>query len=190
MARLTPTAVVAASPVKKHSQFVQKLFSTKHFRVYSSDDIIGCEIGGSLKNVIAIAAGITDGLKLGDNTKAALITRGLAQMSTLGQALGANPLTFSGLSGLGDLMVTCASKHSRNRAVGEQIGMGRKLEHILNEMQMVAEGVESTKSIHALSQEKNIELPIPDKVFEVLFEHLDPLLAIEALMTREYRNEL
>jgi glycerol-3-phosphate dehydrogenase (NAD(P)+) len=167
----------------------QKLFNTKFFRVYSSSDVIGCEIGGALKNVIAIAAGIIDGLELGDNTKAALITRGIAEISRLGTELGADNRTFSGLSGLGDLFVTCNSRHSRNRFVGEQIGRGRKLNDIMHEMQMVAEGIKTTKSAWELAAKHKVELPIIEQVHKILFENVPPLKAINELMTRQSREE-
>jgi len=189
VAKGIPTTVVAASAKHKSANFVQHVFLTPTFRVYSSDDIIGCELGGSLKNIIAIAAGIIDGLTLGDNTKAALITRGLAEMTRLGTILGANPQTFSGLSGLGDLFVTCDSKHSRNRFVGEQIGRGKTLQQIQKEMKMVAEGVSTTKSAFSLAKKYNVELPIVEQVHKILFENVSPLDAIKELMTRESKRE-
>lgn len=184
-----PTTVVAASSEHKSADFAQEVFLTPTFRVYSSDDVIGCELGGSLKNIIAIAAGIIDGLELGDNTKAALITRGLAEMTRLGTMLGANPQTFSGLSGLGDLFVTCNSRHSRNRYVGEQIGKGKSLGQIQSEMKMIAEGVTTTKSAYSLSQKHNVELPIIEQVHKILFENVAPIDAIKELMTRESKRE-
>lgn len=189
VSRRTPTTIVAASEMIENAKQIQNIFSNKYFRVYTSGDVIGCEIGGALKNVIAIAAGIIDGLGIGDNTKAALITRGLAGMGRLGVALGANPITFSGLSGLGDLIVTCNSKHSRNRYVGEQIGKGRKLKEILSEMKMVAEGVETTISAKQLSQKHQVELPITEQVYRILFDDVNPLEAIASLMTRETKHE-
>lgn len=185
-----PTTVVTSSEDLGYSRFIQILFSNENFRVYTSQDIVGCELGGSIKNVIAIAAGIVDGLKLGDNTKAALITRGLAEMSRLSVSMGANALTISGLSGLGDLIVTCNSKHSRNRKVGELIGSGKKLIEIVNEMKMIAEGVETTKSAFYLAKKHNVEMPIVTKVYQILFENLSPVEALKHLMTREYRHEL
>jgi glycerol-3-phosphate dehydrogenase (NAD(P)+) len=184
-----PTTVVTASPELDTARFIQKTFSNAFFRVYSSDDVIGCELGGALKNVIAIAAGIIDGLGFGDNTKAALITRGLAGMTRLGAVLGAKPHTFSGLSGLGDLVVTCNSKHSRNRYVGEQIGRGKKLKTILGEMKMVAEGVQTTESAYSLGDKHKVELPITEQVYRILFEDIEPIEAIETLMTRQSRHE-
>lgn len=189
VSRNLATTVVAASKDNSSAVLVQNTFTTPNFRVYTTDDVIGCEIGGSLKNVIAIAAGMIDGLQLGDNTKAALITRGLAEMSRLGVALGADPLTFSGLSGLGDLYVTCSSKFSRNRFVGEEIGRGKKITQITNEMKMVAEGVTTTKSAHFLAVKHNVELPIVNQVYKILFEDNSPLEALKKLMTRETKRE-
>jgi len=162
---------------------------TSYFRVYSSVDILGVEYGGALKNVIAIGAGIVDGAKFGDNTKAAIMTRGIAEISRLGIYLGAKPETFSGLSGMGDLIVTCMSKHSRNRYVGEQIGRGRKLKDILKSMNMVAEGVETSRSVHKLSQEHEVETPICTAVYQILFEERDPAKVTYELMTRDMKIE-
>ncbi len=184
-----PTTVVAASANQEAASLVQQCFSTPWFRVYSSDDVTGCELGGSLKNVIAIAAGVIDGLEMGDNTKAALITRGLAEMVRLGTAFGADKMTFSGLSGLGDLFVTCNSLHSRNRYVGEQIGKGRTLKDILSEMQMVAEGVSTTKSVHQLQQKQRVEMPICEQMYKILFEDKSPRAAINDLMVRQSKPE-
>ena len=189
VSRHTPTTIVAASEVIENARHIQKIFTNQYFRVYTSEDVVGCEIGGALKNVIAIAAGIIDGLGIGDNTKAALLTRGLAGMSRLGVTLGANPITFSGVSGLGDLFVTCNSRHSRNRYVGEQIGKGRKLKDILSEMKMVAEGVETTISAYQLSQKHKVELPITEQVYRILFDDVNPLEAIANLMMRETKHE-
>lgn len=189
VANRIPTTVVAASEHNLYEKQIIEIFTRPYFRLYSSLDVVGCEIGGSLKNVIAIAAGIVDGLNFGDNTKAALITRGLAETSRLGIALGANPATFSGLSGLGDLYVTCSSKHSRNRFVGEQIGKGKKLSEIINEMEMIAEGVSTTESAFALSRKHKVEMPITENVYNILFEGLKPLEAINRLMSRESKRE-
>ena len=158
-------------------------------RVYTNTDILGVELGGALKNVIAIAAGICDGAGFGDNTKAALQPRGLVEMARLGTAMGAKPETFAGLSGMGDLIVTCMSKHSRNRYVGEQIGRGRKLTEILSTMTMVAEGVKTTRSARQLSRNYQIEMPITDQVYQILFEDKDTHLALEELMMREPKQE-
>ncbi|MEG8945999.1 NAD(P)H-dependent glycerol-3-phosphate dehydrogenase [Rosettibacter firmus] len=189
VSRKIPTAVVAASSDIDTAKEIQSTFITSYFRVYSSTDILGVEYGGALKNVIAIGAGIVDGAKFGDNTKAAIMTRGIAEISRLGIALGARPETFSGLSGMGDLIVTCMSKHSRNRYVGEQIGMGKKLKDILKNMKMVAEGVETSKSVYQLSIKHNIETPICTAVYKILFEELDPIKVTYELMTRDMKAE-
>ncbi|MFW6276170.1 MAG: NAD(P)H-dependent glycerol-3-phosphate dehydrogenase [Bacteroidota bacterium] len=189
VARHLPTTVVTASENHSLAEKIQDLFTQPYFRVYTSEDLTGCETGGSLKNVIAIAAGIIDGLGLGDNTKAALLTRGLAEMSRLGIALGANPLTFSGLSGLGDLFVTCNSKHSRNRRVGEKIGKGKTLEEISKETKTVAEGVFTAESAYYLVLKHNVEMPIAEQVFKILFEGREPTEAIKGLMARSTKRE-
>jgi glycerol-3-phosphate dehydrogenase (NAD(P)+) len=168
---------------------VQKVFSNNYFRVYSSSDLIGTEIGGALKNVIAIAAGISDGADFGDNTKSALMTRGINEIMKLGLLLKAKKETFFGLSGIGDLIVTCASKHSRNRFVGEQIGSGKKLGVILKEMKMVAEGVATTKSAYELSKKYKIEMPIVEEVYAILFKDRSPHLATRNLMQRNLKTE-
>lgn len=183
------TAVVSASADIKTARKIRELFRTQYFRVYSSNDIIGVELGGSLKNVIAIAAGICDGAGFGDNAKAALLTRGMVEMIRLGTTMGAQQETFAGLSGIGDLIVTCMSKHSRNRYVGEQIGQGRKLEEILNEMVMVAEGVKTTRSVYQLMKKYDVEMPISEQVYKVLFENKPPLKAVSDLMTRDPKEE-
>ena len=185
-----PTAVVAAGPSEKTVTEVQETFSSGRFRVYNSDDIIGVELGGSLKNIIAIAAGIADGLGLGDNTKGALLTRGLAEMTRLGIAKGARPETFAGLSGVGDLMTTCFSRHSRNRSVGERIGQGEKLDDILASMTMVAEGVATCRSGWELSGRNEVEMPITAEVYRVLFEQKSPIEAVEQLMGRALKAEI
>ena len=185
-----PTTVVAASSDMNTSRLVQATFMTPYFRVYVSNDLRGVELGGSLKNVIAIAAGIVDGANLGDNTKAALMTRGIAEITRVGVKLGAHERTFSGLSGIGDLMVTCMSRHSRNRHVGVEIGKGRKLDEILSEMVMVAEGVETTKSARALAKKVGVEVPIVDEVYKMLFEGKNPHDACYDLMTRDPKGEV
>jgi glycerol-3-phosphate dehydrogenase (NAD(P)+) len=184
-----PTTVVISSDDHGLSKSIQSEFSNAYFRVYSADDVIGAELGGALKNVIAIAAGLIDGLELGDNTKAALLTRGLAEISRLGVALGANPQTFSGLSGLGDLMVTCNSRHSRNRFVGEQIGRGKTLKGVRETMSMVAEGITTTDSAYQLGLQHKVEMPITEQVFEILFHDKPPLEAMKELMNRRTRRE-
>lgn len=185
-----PTAVVIAGHDSDVLSEIQTTFSNQSFRVYQSADLIGVELGGSLKNIIAIAAGITAGLKMGDNTLGALITRGLAEISRLGIAMGAKAETFSGLSGIGDLITTCASKHSRNRYVGEHIGKGEKLSDVLKNMTMVAEGVQTTKSGFALSEKHNVEMPITAEVYKVLFEDKSPAEALGQLMGRKLKSEI
>ncbi len=184
------TTVVCASVDAGTTRLVQSAFGTEYFRIYGSTDVVGVELGGSLKNVISIGAGICDGAGFGDNTKAALITRGIAEMRRLGTVLGADPHTFAGLSGLGDLIVTTMSRHSRNRHVGEEIGRGRSLTEVLAGMTMVAEGVETTISAHALAQRAGVDMPITREVYNILFEGRDPVAATYELMTRETRDEL
>jgi glycerol-3-phosphate dehydrogenase (NAD(P)+) len=184
-----PTAVVAASIEKETSQTIQTVFMNSFFRVYKSTDILGVELGGAFKNVIAIGAGIIDGAGFGDNTKAAIMTRGVAEISRLGLVMGARPETFAGLSGMGDLIVTCMSKHSRNRYVGEQIGRGKKLKEVLKSMEMVAEGVETTKSVNQLAAKYKVETPIANEVYQILFEDKDPIKATTDLMTRDMKFE-
>lgn len=184
-----PTAVVAASESEETAKSIQNLFSSAYFRVYSSTDIKGVELGGAVKNVIAIGAGIIDGAKFGDNTKAAIMTRGIAEIARLGLAFNCKPETFSGLSGMGDLIVTCMSKHSRNRFVGEKIGEGKKLKEVLKSMDMIAEGVETCRSVKALSNKVEVELPIVNEVYRILFEDKDPILATTELMTRDIKAE-
>ena len=186
----TPTSVVAASEDIESAEEVQRILSTPYFRVYTSEDVIGVELGGALKNVIVIASGICDGLGLGANAKGALLTRGLAEITRLGKAMGANPLTFAGLSGIGDLITTSFSKYSRNRYVGEEIGKGRRLKDILSSMVMVAEGVSTSRSVVALSKRYNIEMPISQTVYEVLFEGLSPKEGVKRLMERELKPEI
>lgn len=185
-----PTTVVAAGRSVEMVERVQAAFSNAYFRVYKSDDVIGVELGGSLKNIIAIAAGITDGLDLGDNTKGALITRGLAEITRLGLAMGARSETFAGLSGVGDLVTTCYSRHSRNRYVGEQIAKGRKLSEVLENLKMIAEGVETTRSGYELARLHNVEMPITNEVYEVLFRDKSPSEALQDLMGRELKAEI
>ena len=184
-----PTTAVVASLNKKISKNIQKIFSTQSFRVYTNSDVIGVELGGSLKNVIAIACGVSDGLGFGTNTKAAILTRGLAEISRLGKAMGAKIETFSGISGLGDLVTTCISKQSRNRMVGELIGKGKKLKEICRHMQMVAEGVPTAKSAYALSLKYNVDMPIIKEVYHLLYMHKSPRQAVKDLMTRKSKEE-
>jgi len=185
-----PTTVVAASSCLDTAEKVQEAFHTSMFRVYVNTDIVGVEIAGSVKNIIAIAAGISDGIGYGDNAKAAIITRGLAEMSRLAVSLGGEPMTVSGLSGIGDLVVTCLSRHSRNRYLGEQIGKGRKLEEVISHMNMVAEGVSTTKAVFSLSTRLGVDMPITCAVYEMLFENKPAEQAILDLMTREPKKEL
>ena len=190
VSRGVPTAVVVASKHEHMATTIQKALSNVSFRIYRSNDIIGVELGGSLKNVIAIAAGICDGAGFGDNTKAALQPRGLAEIIRLGRKLGAAPITFSGLSGMGDLIVTCMSMHSRNRYVGEQIGKGNTLESVLANMTMVAEGIRTCKSTYDLAQKYNVEMPICSEVYGILFENKEPIHAMTDLMNRDVKPEI
>ena len=185
-----PTTLVSASKNEKSASIIQKIFSNNTLRTYKSHDILGVELGGAMKNVIAIAAGICDGIGYGDNSKAALLTRGMGEISKLGMAMGADLLTFQGLSGFGDLIVTCLSKHSRNRSVGQAIGEGRSLENVLDEMSMVAEGVLSAKSIHQLRLKHNVDMPIHEAIYNVLFKGEDPKKSVENLMTRSLTTEV
>ena len=184
-----PTTIVASSIDESVSKSVQKIFSNQFFRVYRNPDIKGVEIGGSIKNIIAIAAGICKGVGFGDNTIAAIIVRGCEEFSYLGEVLGANRSTFFGLSGMGDLIVTATSKHSRNRKVGEWIGQGLSISQIENNLNMVAEGIETTKAVRALAKEKNIDMPICFQVYQIIFKGKDPLLAMKELMTRKLKIE-
>ncbi|HET9439226.1 MAG TPA: NAD(P)H-dependent glycerol-3-phosphate dehydrogenase [Longimicrobiales bacterium] len=189
VARHMPTAVTMASHHLASATRAQQLFQAPYFRVYTNPDVIGVELGGSLKNVIAIAAGMAAGLQLGHNALAALITRGLAEITRLGVARGANPLTFSGLAGMGDLILTCTGELSRNRSVGVALGQGKSIEEILGGMFMVAEGVETTRAAHALAQRAGIEMPIVAEVHGVLFEGRTAREAVENLMLREPKPE-
>lgn len=185
-----PTAVVAASVARSAADQVQALLSNPRFRVYTHDDVTGVELGGALKNVMAVATGICEGAGLGFNSRAALITRGLAEMTRLGVALGASAATFAGLTGMGDLVLTCTGALSRNRAVGLAIGQGRTLDEALAGKQTVAEGVVTTRSALALAEREGIEMPIVATVSRILFEGRSPLAGISELMTRELRSEL
>jgi glycerol-3-phosphate dehydrogenase (NAD(P)+) len=190
VAQQQPTAVTVASHNADAAEAAQELFQTAYFRCYTSTDVTGVELGGALKNVIAVAAGMVAGLGLGHNTRAALITRGLAEIARLGVKLGANPLTLSGLAGMGDLILTCTGGLSRNRHVGVELGKGRTLDDVLNEMTMVAEGVETTRAAHALAQRTGIEMPIVAEVHAVLFEGRSAADAAENLMLREPKAEI
>lgn len=184
-----PSTIVAACTDEQSGKRVQQAFMSDSLRVYTNTDILGVEYGGSLKNVIAIAAGILAGMGYGDNTLAALLTRGLFEMTRLGVHLGAREETFAGLSGMGDLIVTCLSTHSRNRHVGYELGKGRKLQEILDDMKMVAEGINTAKSVHQLITKTGVEMPISEQIFQVLFEDKDPRVAVEELMGRAPRQE-
>ncbi|WP_432821862.1 NAD(P)H-dependent glycerol-3-phosphate dehydrogenase [Trichloromonas sp.] len=184
-----PTAVVAASADAKAAAAAQDVFSTPSFRVYTNDDVIGVELGGALKNVVALAAGVSDGLGFGYNTRAALITRGLAEMTRMGLALGANPATFAGLAGMGDLVLTCTGDLSRNRTVGMELGRGRSLDEILGNMNMVAEGVKTTLSAFQLAQKIGVDVPITEQMYRILYQNKDPRQAVSDLMLRELKAE-
>lgn len=185
-----PTAVTVASKSIVCAETVQHVFATPEFRVYTNEDVVGVELGGSVKNVIAIAAGVIDGLGLGLNTRAALITRGMTEMRRLGLAMGARASTFGGLAGLGDLVLTCTGDLSRNHTLGKKIGQGMKLQEVLGEMRMVAEGVKTARSLYNLSNELNVEMPISQSVYSILHQDLDPKIALHQLMTRDLKHEL
>ncbi len=189
VARGRPTSVVAAFRQRAEAEAVQALFMRPTLRVYANTDLVGVEIGGSVKNVMAVAAGMSDGLGLGDNAKAALVTRGLAEITRLGLAMGAQAPTFAGLAGLGDLVVTCFSQHSRNRAFGERVGRGETRAEALGHSTMVVEGVRTTESVRALSQRHGVEMPITGAVYAILFEGLDPADAVGHLMERDPTQE-
>ncbi len=188
VARQIPTTIVVASE-SEDGRKVGGLLTTERFRVYTSGDVIGVEMGGALKNVIAIAAGISDGMGFGTNAKAAILTRGLAEITRLGVKMGAEKSTFSGLSGVGDLATTCISSHSRNRWFGAEIASGRSVEEILGDTEMVVEGFGTAKSAHELSKKYGVEMPIAEKVYEVLYEKKDPGSAVKELMTRDPKDE-
>lgn len=185
-----PTTVTAASSDIEAAKEVQDLFMNNYFRVYTNNDIVGVEIGAALKNVIALAAGITDGLGYGDNAKAALITRGLAEISRLGVKMGAHPLTFSGLTGLGDLIVTCTSVHSRNWKAGNMLGQGNSLEDVISGMGMVIEGVRTAKAAHQLAMKYEVVMPLTEALYTVLFEEVPPKIVVDQLMNRMKKQEV
>ena len=185
-----PTTLVAASNDVQTAEIIQNLFATEKLRTYLNRDIRGVELGGSMKNVIAIAAGICDGIGYGDNSKAALMTRGMMEITRLGEAMGARVKTFRGLSGYGDLIVTCLSKHSRNRQLGQLIGEGKTLEDITSDMSMIAEGIFTAKSVHQLQLKHNVEMPIHEAIYQVLFQKKDPKNSVAELMTRRLSEEL
>jgi glycerol-3-phosphate dehydrogenase (NAD(P)+) len=189
VSRHIPTSVVAASKNADLAALVQREFAADTFRIYTNDDIIGVELAGAVKNVIAVAAGICDGLGLGDNSKGALLTRGLAEIMRLGKRMGARPETFSGLAGMGDLITTCISRHSRNRKFGDLIGSGLSMEDALKQMVMVAEGVETTRSVYEMARSLEVELPIVEQVYATLFEGKTAREAVRDLMAREQKSE-
>lgn len=190
VARKVPTAVTLAGDDLQTAKAVQHVISTGYFRIYTSLDKIGVEIAGASKNVIALAAGVSDGMSFGYNSRAALITRGLAEITRLGVKMGSNPLTFLGLAGIGDLLLTCTGDLSRNRTVGIQLGQGRRIKDILAEMRMVAEGVKTAKSIHFLARRIGVEMPICEQVYRVLYEDKDPRVVVRELMERDLKHEL
>lgn len=185
-----PTTLVAACEKKEVCEMLQELFMTEYLRIYTNDDILGVEIGGALKNIIALCAGISDGLGLGDNAKAALMTRGISEISRLGAAMGAKTATFAGLSGIGDLIVTCTSMHSRNRRAGILIGQGKSADEAAKEVNMVVEGVYATREAYKLAKKYNVEMPITEKVYGVLFEGKSAKDVVYDLMTRDRKAEI
>lgn len=185
-----PTTVVVSSKDENAANEVQDLFITKNFRVYTNDDLVGVEIGGAVKNIIALAAGICDGIGYGDNSKAALMTRGMAEIVRIGIKLGGKPETFLGLTGMGDLIVTCTSIHSRNRRAGFLIGKGESTEEAIKDVGMVVEGIKACKAFYELKEKLNVEMPITDVLYKVLFQNKDPKDAVVALMERERKNEI
>lgn len=185
-----PTTVTAACENNDSAERVQDLFMNQYFRVYTNTDVIGVEVGGALKNIIALAVGITDGLGLGDNAKAAIMTRGLAEIARLGVKMGATPLTFSGLTGVGDLIVTCTSQHSRNWRAGNMLGKGKSLDEVLEEMGMVVEGIRTTKAAHQMAKAYDVPMPITEALYGVLFENIPTEEAVGHLMGRMKKNEM
>lgn len=190
VAKRQPTTVTVSSFNNDQARIAQDLFINESFRVYTSPDMIGIELGGALKNIIALGAGISDGLGYGDNAKAALITRGLAEIARLGNSLGANPLTFLGLPGVGDLIVTCTSVHSRNWKAGNLLGKGKTLDEILNQMGMVVEGVRTVRAAYTFAKEQQVEMPITTGIYQILFENKEPKNVVEQLMSRSKREEM
>ncbi|NEY71240.1 NAD(P)H-dependent glycerol-3-phosphate dehydrogenase [Bacillus mesophilus] len=190
VSRRQPTTVTVACENMESAEKIQDMFINQHLRVYTNPDVVGVEIGGALKNIIALAAGITDGLGYGDNAKAALITRGLAEIARLGVAMGANPLTFAGLTGIGDLIVTCTSVHSRNWRAGNLLGKGQSLNEVLDNMGMVVEGVRTTKAAYQLAQKMNVSMPITNALYDVLFNNKKPKEAVDSLMARGKTHEM
>jgi glycerol-3-phosphate dehydrogenase (NAD(P)+) len=190
VARRQPSATVIACADQDRAVRLQELFMTSSFRVYTNPDVVGCELGGAMKNVIAIGAGIATGMGFGDNARAALITRGLAEIARLGSRMGGNPLTFAGLAGMGDLVATCISPLSRNRHVGQELGKGRKLAEITGEMNMVAEGVKTSRPLCAIAERNGVEVPLSEHVVKILYEDMSPSELLVSLMEREPKPEL
>ena len=190
VSKFMPTTLVAACENVKYAQKVQDAFMSPSLRVYTNPDIVGVELGGALKNIIAFGAGMCDGLGYGDNTKAALMTRGIAEIGRLGVAMGANVNTFTGLSGIGDLIVTCTSMHSRNRRAGILMGQGKSLQETLDEVQMVVEGITATEVAYKVSRDLKIDMPITEAIYSVLYEGADPNEAVMGLMTRSKKHEM
>ena len=190
IAKRQPAATVVACTDEDRVRDLQGLFMAPYFRVYTNPDVTGCELAGAMKNVVAIAAGIADGMGFGDNAKSSLLTRGLAELARLGSRLGGNPLTFSGLAGMGDLIATCISKLSRNRHVGEELGKGRRLDDIMNEMNMVAEGVKTSRPLCQIAEGQGVEVPISEHVVKVLYEDVSPQDMVLSLMLREAKPEI
>ncbi len=189
VARGLPTTVVAASEDEKTAQEIQDLFMTETFRVYTNTDLIGVELGGSIKNVIAIAAGISDGMGFGVNTKSSMLVRGIVEIARLGTAMGAKQETFYGISGLGDLVTTCVSTHGRNRWFGEEIGKGKKPDQVLKSTEMVVEGVGTAESCHELQKKYKVEMPIAEEIYAIIYNGKDPKTAVRDLMTRKKKSE-
>jgi glycerol-3-phosphate dehydrogenase (NAD(P)+) len=189
VSRGVPTAVTVAAHDEAIARAVRSVFANSRFRIYTSIDVIGVELGGAVKNVIAIATGIADGLRYGDNARAALVTRGLAEISRLGTALGGDRMTFMGLAGLGDLVLTCTGELSRNRSVGLRLGRGESLDEILADMTMVAEGIRTTRSVRDLASRVDVQMPITEEVHEILYHAKRPQVSVEELMTREFKPE-
>jgi glycerol-3-phosphate dehydrogenase (NAD(P)+) len=190
VAKNIPTTVVSASHNRDIAKYIQDVFMTPYFRVYTNPDLIGVELGGSLKNVIALGAGISDGLGYGDNTKAALMTRGIIEMGRLGEQMGANPITFSGLSGIGDLIVTCTSMHSRNRRAGILIGQGQSLDMAVENIGMVVEGIKTTESAYELAKKHKVVMPITNEIYSVLYNGEDVKDSVYNLMLRDKKPEM
>jgi glycerol-3-phosphate dehydrogenase (NAD(P)+) len=190
IARGLPSVSVAASFNKKILRYIQNVLSTDTLRIYTNRDVIGVEIGGAVKNIIAIAAGVSDGLGYGANTKASLVTRGLYELSKFGIKMGANPVTFSGAAGMGDLIATCISRHSRNRSVGERLAGGEKIKEITSSMYMVAEGIKTTEAVYNISKKLGIEVPITETIYEIIYRDLSPLESVNKLMTRKFKAEV